>query len=64
MVGVWYRRQLHDTREASNGGSCMTMYLEMAMETKYYVHAPRGIDWYEKTIARPRLPLIRKTINK
>ena len=20
MVGVWYRRKLHDTREASNGG--------------------------------------------
>ena len=31
---------------------------------QHYAHAPRGIDWYEKTIARPRPPLIRKTINK
>ena len=27
-------------------------------------HAPRGIDCQEKTIARPRLPLIRKTIKE
>ena len=26
-------------------------------------HAPRGIDWQEKTIARPRPPLIRRTIS-
>src|SRR6266536_3701470 len=36
----------------------------LVIETKYYAHAPRGIDWYEKTIARPRPPLIRKTIKK
>ena len=28
------------------------------------MHAPRGIDWQEKTIARPRPPLIRKTIKE
>ena len=28
------------------------------------MHAPRGIDWQEKTIARPRLPLMRKTIKR
>ena len=33
-------------------------------KSRYYVHAPRGIDWQEKTIARPRPPLIRKTIKK
>ena len=31
---------------------------------KYYAHAPRGIDWQEKTIARPRPPLIRRTIKE
>ena len=31
---------------------------------KYYVHAPRGIDWQEKTITRPRPPLIRNTIKE
>ena len=31
---------------------------------QYYAHAPRGIDWQEKTIARPRPPLIRKAIKK
>ena len=36
----------------------------LVIEKNYYAHAPRGIDWYEKSIARPRLPLIRKTINK
>src|SRR3954469_23175050 len=31
---------------------------------KHYAHAPRGIDWWEKTIARPRPPLIRRTIKE
>ena len=31
---------------------------------RYYAHAPRGIDWQEKTIARPRPPLIRRTIKE
>ena len=31
---------------------------------KHYAHAPRGIDWQEKTIARPRPPLIRMTIKE
>ena len=80
MVGVWYRRKLRGTREASNGGRVrvriihglnishkeLTYLLKnlLVIETKYYAHAPRGIDWSEKTIARPRPPLIRKTINK
>ena len=34
------------------------------IKAKYYAHAPRGIDWYEKTIARPRLPLITMTIKE
>ena len=34
------------------------------IKTKHYVHAPRGIDWQEKTIARPRPPLIRMTIKE
>ena len=33
--------------------------LEAIKKFKYYAHAPRGIDWQEKTIARPRPPLIR-----
>ena len=69
MVGVWYRRKLRDTTEASNGGRVrvriihglnishkeLTYLLQnlLVIKTKYYVHAPRGIDWYEKTIARP-----------
>ena len=36
----------------------------LVIKTKYYAHAPRGIDWQEKTIAHPRPPLIRKTIKK
>ena len=36
----------------------------LVIKTKYYMHAPRGIDWQEKTIARPRPPLIRKTIKE
>ena len=38
--------------------------LEAIKKFKYYAHAPRGIDWQEKTIARPRPPLIRKTIKE
>ena len=30
----------------------------------HYAHAPRGIDWQEKTIAHPRPPLIRRTIKE
>ena len=36
----------------------------LVIEAKYYAHAPRGIDWQEKTIARPRPPLIRRTIKE
>ena len=32
---------------------------QKSSKIKYYAHAPRGIDWQEKTIARPRPPLIR-----
>ena len=61
MVGVWYRRKLRGTREASNGGRVrvhiihginishkeLTYLLQKSIiiETKYYAHAPRGIDW-------------------
>ena len=61
MVGVWYRRKLCGSREASNGGRvrvCIIhgvnishkelMYLlqkSKVIKTKYYAHAPRGIDW-------------------
>ena len=31
---------------------------------RHYTHAPRGIDWQEKTIARPRPPLIRRAIKE
>ena len=33
--------------------------IQKSSKIKHYVHAPRGIDWQEKTIARPRPPLIR-----
>ena len=33
-------------------------------KAKYYAHAPRGIDWQEKTIARPRPPLIWRKIKE
>ena len=61
MVGVWYRRKLRGTREASNRGRVrvriihglnishkeLTYLLQklLVIETKYYAHAPRGIDW-------------------
>ena len=81
MVGVWYRRKLRGTREASNGGRVrvhiihglnishkeLTYLLQKStihQKPRYYVHAPRGIDWQEKTIARPRPPLIRRKIKE
>ena len=61
MVGLWYRQKLCGTREASNGGKVrvhiihglnishkeLTYLLQnlLVIETKYYVHAPRGVDW-------------------
>ena len=58
MVGVWYRRKLRDTREASNGGRVrvriihglnishkeLTYLLQkfISYRKKYYVHAPMG----------------------
>ena len=61
MVVLWYRRKLRGTREASNGGRMrvriihglnishkeLTYLLQnlLVIETKYYGHAPRGIDW-------------------
>ena len=61
-MGVWYRRKLHGTREASNNGRVKRVRIIhglnisqknsytycknlQVIETKYYVHAPRGIDW-------------------
>ena len=38
--------------------------IQKSSKIKNYAHAPRGIDWQEKTIARPRPPLIRKTIKE
>ena len=61
MVGVWYRRKLRGTREASNGGRVrvriihglnishkeLTYLLQnvLVIKMKYYAHAPRGIGW-------------------
>ena len=61
MVGLRYRRKVHGIREASNGGRVrvriihglnishkeLTYLLQksISIETKYYAHAPRGIDW-------------------
>ena len=62
MVGLWYRRKLRGTREASNGGKVrvhiihglnishkeLTYLLQKYtshQKPRYYVHAPRGIDW-------------------
>ena len=80
MVSVWYWRKLCSTREASNGGRVRVCIIHglnishkeltylfkslLVIEMKYYALAPRGIDWQENTIARPRPPLIRKTIKK
>ena len=71
---------MHSAREASNGGRVRVRIIHglniviknshtycknlLVIETKYYAHAPGGIDWKEKTIARPRPPLIRKKIKK
>ena len=70
---------MHGTEEASNGGRVrvriihglnishkeLTYLLQYkSSKHKHYAHAPKGIDWQEKTIARPRPPLIRKTIKK
>ena len=61
MMGLWYRRKLRGTREASNGGRVrvrtihglnishkeLTYLLQkyVVIKMKYYAHAPRGIDW-------------------
>ena len=61
MVGLWYQRKLRGTREASNGGRVRVRVIHglniskknshtycknlLVIETKYYAHAPRGIDW-------------------
>ena len=61
MVGVCYRRKVRGIREASNGGRMRvrismdsTLVIKnshtyckdlLVIETKYYAHAPRGIDW-------------------
>ena len=61
MVGVWPRGELRGTREASKGGRVrvriihglnishreLTYLLQkhIGYQKKYYVHAPRGIDW-------------------
>ena len=61
MVGVWYRRKLRGTREASNGGRVRVRIIHglnisqknsytccknlEVIKAKYYGHAPRGIDW-------------------
>ena len=61
MVGLWYRRKLCGTREASNGGRVrvriihglnishkeLTYLLQKSIsyQNEYYAHAPRGIDW-------------------
>ena len=80
MVGLWYRRKLRGTREASNGGRVRVriihglnishkelIYLlqkSISHRNKVLRACSQGVDWQEKTIARPRPPLIRKTINK
>ena len=58
MVGVWYRRKLRGTKEASNGGRVRVRIIHglnisqknshtycknlQVIKTKYYTHAPRG----------------------
>ena len=81
MVGLWYRRKLRDTREASNDGRVRVRiihglnishkeltYLLQKSTSHQKPSSTRmllgGIDWQEKTIGRPRPPLIRKTINE
>ena len=61
MVGLWHRRKLCATREASNGGRVRVriihglnishkelIYLlqkSRSYQSKVLPHAPRGIDW-------------------
>ena len=59
MVSVWYRQKLRGTIEASNGERVrlriihglnishkeLTYLNPLVIETKYYAHVPRGIDW-------------------
>ena len=80
MVGLWYRQKLRGTREASNGGRLRVRIIHglnishkeltyllpksISHRNKLLCACSQGIDWQEKTITRPRLPLIRKTIKK
>ena len=79
-MGLWYQRKLRDTREANNGGKVKVRIIHglnisqknsytycknlEVIKNQHYAHAPRGIDWQEKTIACPRPPLIRKAIKE
>ena len=60
MVGLMHRWNLRGTRESSNGGRVRVCIIHglnishkeltysknlLVIETKYYAHAPRGIDW-------------------
>ena len=80
MMGLWYRRKLRDTREASNGGRVrvriihglnishkeLTYLLQKSIsnQNQALCTCSQGINWQEKTIARPRPPLIRKAIKE
>ena len=71
---------MHGTEEASNDGRLRVRIIHglklviknshtycknyKSSKTKHYAHAPRGIDWQKKTNARPRPPLIRRTIKE
>ena len=71
---------MHDTEEASNDGRVrvhiihglnishkeLTYLLQKSISYQNEVlrACSQGIDWQEKTIARPRLPLIRMTIKE
>ena len=61
MVGLRYRRKVRGIREACNGGRMRVRIIHglnisiknshtycknlLVIETKYYAHDPRGIDW-------------------
>ena len=72
MVGVWYRRKLRGTREASNGGRVRVRIIHglnishkehTYLLQKYTSHRNQALracsqegGWQELTIARPRPP--------
>ena len=80
MVGLWYRRKLRGTREASNGGRVRVRIIHgLKISHKELIYLLQKSTSYQSKVLRAcskgdrlvgkyhrssRPPLIRKTINK